>query len=292
VPVVVRTEPVDDLTEITHNIYEDQPARQLRPVAKEDSSAYDRRIDAGTMATRTRATSKRILMDESTGEPLRVFITYQTKDRLKYALLVKQLTNKDLLTQPRSDSLNLAESDYVTKLSILPLLNTFKFYDVELLQCSANLGYMPNREGYLIYDPERDKMERRERVVEKVRIIDDDEQPTIKSEPSDDYPAYIRRMDVDSKKPTPLTSQINSPAPVIKPIPVAPVKPLQSSAKAKANTPYVQESQDKVSEIAISSDITMKMQKTKQSESRGQLNKPQGNFLTILRSGFTLLTRL
>lgn len=292
VPVVVRTEPVDDLTEITHNIYEDQPARQLQPVPKEDSSAYDRRIYAGTMATRTRATSKRILMDESTGEPLRVFITYQTKDRLKYALLVKQLTNKDLLTQPRSDSLNLAESDYVTKLSILPLLNTFKFYDVELLQCSANLGYMPSREGYLIYDPERDKMERRERVVEKVQIIDDDEQPIIKSEPSNDYPAYIRRMDVNSKKSTPSISQVNSLTPNIEPASVVLSKPLQSSTKTKTDTPRVQEPQDKVRGAAVSSDTTVNMRKNKQSESRAQLNKPQGNYFTILRFGFILLTRL
>lgn len=291
-PVVLQTvRNTDDLTEITHTAYEDQPSRPLRPVAKEKSSAYDRRINAGSMATRTRATAKRILLDESTGEPLRVFVTYQTKNRLKYALLVKQLTNKDLLTQPRSDSLNLAESDYVNKLAILPLLNTFKFYDVELLQCSANLGYMPSRETYLIYDPEKDKMERQERIIEKVQIVDDEDQtPIIKAEPKDDYPSYVRRLEVTAKKPkslkpqsiTPSVSDLNQGSKSTKeptPITVAPPKPSQLLTEPEI-TPLAEPQAKNSAHDNISSKVTTEVQKKK--ENKVQLKPTEGNYKTNL----------
>lgn len=130
----------DALTEISHDDYENQPrnrnttsetsSRRSNAYSRASGSSFsesqrDRRIDAGTMATRTRGTAKKILMNEATGEPIRVFIAYRTRKRLALANQVKKLTDKDLLSKPRHDSLNLAERDYVGKLASLPLLNSF-----------------------------------------------------------------------------------------------------------------------------------------------------------------------
>lgn len=127
----------DDITEISHNDYEEQPVndRSVRMVEQNSSSAVSRRrIDAGTMATRTRGIGKKLLVNEKTGEVIRVFITYKTPNRLELATLVKKYSDKDLLSKPRQDSLNLTDPDYVSKLSILPVLNDFTQVPIHAFQ--------------------------------------------------------------------------------------------------------------------------------------------------------------
>lgn len=118
----------DDLAEITYNDYEHQPSqvsvRQL-PNHNLRESLPRRKIDAGSMATRTRGIAKKFLINEATGETIRVFVTYRTPNRLDIATLVKKYSDKDLLSKPRADSLNLTDPDYVEKLAILPILNDF-----------------------------------------------------------------------------------------------------------------------------------------------------------------------
>lgn len=118
----------DDLAEISHNDYEHQPTQvsvRQQPHHYLRESLPLRKIDAGSMATRTRGIAKKFLIDEVTGETIRVFVTYRTPNRLDIATLVKKYSDKDLLSKPRADSLNLTDPDYVEKLAILPILNDF-----------------------------------------------------------------------------------------------------------------------------------------------------------------------
>lgn len=73
----------------------------------------------------TRGNTQKILRDPVTGETIRVFVAFQTIKRLDWAEKVRRLSGKELARKPGNDTLNLADRDFVPKLKISPLLNSF-----------------------------------------------------------------------------------------------------------------------------------------------------------------------
>lgn len=122
------------------------------------------------ISLRTRNNTGSILTQN--GKPIPIFIQFKIKNRIKLAEEIKSMTGQDLLLTPNEESLNLTEPDLVEELRITPRLNEHKFYNVRLIDDSRQYGYLQDLDGYLLYDPEKQRIYPKAKNILREEILD------------------------------------------------------------------------------------------------------------------------